>query len=72
MPSLGENEVRVLREICLKLGEKRRGFVDYRIIGKSLNLKPKTVAKVVVRLERKRVLRRSNGELELLNIINVG
>ncbi len=70
LPSLGKNEVQVLRVICLKLGEKRRGYVDYRDIGKSLNLKPTTVARVIVRLERKKVLRRWNGELELLDKVN--
>ena len=66
IPPLNANEVQVLRVICLKLGEKRRGYVEYAQIGKSLNLKTKTVARVIVRLEKKKVLRRWNGELELL------
>ena len=69
LPSLDGTAVHVLRVIVVKLGNRRRGFVDYNIIAKSLNIKARTVARAVVRLEKKRVLRRDNGELELLESV---
>lgn len=66
LPALDETAVAVLRVIVLKLGDKRQGYVDYNIIAKSLKTKARTVARAVVRLERKKVLRRSDGVLELL------
>ena len=70
LPALDTTAVSVLRVICLKLGDRRRGFVDYNIIAKSLDVKARTVARAVVRLEKKQVLRRSDGELELLDKVN--
>ena len=70
LPALDTTAVHVLRVIVLKLGDKRRGFVDYNIIAKSLDVKARTVARAVVRLEKKRVLRRDNGELELLESVD--
>lgn len=67
LPALDGTAVHVLRVIVVKLGDKRRGFVDYNIIAKSLHIKAGTVARAVVRLEKRRVLRRWNGELELLD-----
>lgn len=69
LPSLDGTAVHVLRVIAVKLGDKRRGFVDYNIIAKSLHIKTKAVAQAVIRLEKKRVLRRDNGELELLETV---
>ncbi len=70
LPALDTTAVHVLRVIVLKLGDKRRGFVDYNIIAKSLDVKARTVARAVVRLEKKKMLRRDNGELELLETVD--
>ena len=70
LPALDTTAVHVLRVIVVKLGEKRRGFVDYNIIAKSLDVKARTVARAVVRLEKKKMLRRDNGELELLETVD--
>ena len=69
LPALDTTAVHVLRVIVLKLGDRRRGFVDYNIIAKSLDVKARTVARAVVRLEKKKMLRRDNGELELLETV---
>ena len=66
LPALDTTAVHVLRVIVLKLGDKLRGFVDYNIISKSLSVKARTV----VRLEKKKMLRRDNGELELLETVD--
>lgn len=66
LPALDDTAVQVLRVICLKLGADRRGWVDYKIIATSLKIRPSAVARAVIRLEKKKVLRRWNGELELL------
>ena len=70
LPALDTTAVHVLRVIVLKLGDKRRGFVDYNIIAKSLDVKARTVARAVVRLEKKKMLRRDNGEVELLETVD--
>ena len=71
-PSLDATAVQVLRVIVLKLGNSKRGRVEYKDIGRSLKLKRDVVAKAVRRLREKKVLAFENEELVLLNVIEVG
>ena len=72
LPSLDATAVQVLRVIVLKLGSSQRGRVEYKVIGSCLKLKRDVVAKAVRRLHEKKVLALENGELVLLNVIEVG
>lgn len=71
LPALDATSVQVLRCIVLKLGGARRGFVEYKVIGKSIGKHRDVVAKAVKRLEEKKVLGIEYGELVLLNIVEV-
>lgn len=74
LPSgLDETAVQVFRVIVLKLGDRSRGRVEYMQIAASLNVSRAVVSKAVKRLKRKGVLAFvKGGELEILNVINVG
>ena len=71
LPPLDATCVQVLRCIVLKLGGKRRGRVEYKAIGRSINKERDVVAKAVRRLIEKGVLVIENNELVLLNVIEV-
>ena len=71
LPPLDATSVQVLRVIVLKLGGATRGRVEYKVIGKSLDLKRDVVAKAVKRLHEKKLLSLENGELVLLNLVEV-
>lgn len=61
----------ILRIIALKLGEKDRGFVDYKLIARSLNIERDTVRKAINRMVRRKVLQKENGELSIPGAITV-
>ena len=71
LPALDATSVQVLRCIVLKLGGAHRGYVAYKVIGKSIGKHRDVVAKAVKRLEEKKVLGIEYGELVLLNIVEV-
>lgn len=71
LPALDTTSVQVLRCIVLKLGGAHRGYVAYKVIGKSIGKHRDVVAKAVKRLEEKKVLGIEYGELVLLNIVEV-
>ena len=71
LPSLDATCVQVLRCVVLKLCGKRRGRVEYREIGKSINKDRDVVAKAVKRLIQKEILSIENDELVLLNVVEV-
>ena len=71
LPPLDPTCVQVLRVIVLKLAGKRRGRVEYKAIGKSINKERDVVAKAVRRLIKKGVLTIENNELVLLNVVEL-
>lgn len=71
LPPLDATCVQVLRCIVLKLAGERRGRVEYKVIGKSINKDRDVVAKAVRRLIKKQVLTIENNELVLLNVVEL-
>lgn len=71
LPPLDPTCVQVLRCIVLKLGGERRGRVEYKVIGKSINKDRDVVAKAVRRLMKKQVLTIENKELVLLKVVEL-
>ena len=71
LPALDATCVQVLRCIVLKLAGKRRGRVEYKAIGRSINTARDVVAKAVRRLVEKDILGIEDGELVLLNVVEV-
>ena len=68
---LDQTSIQVLRVISLHMGEKTEAYVDYKLIGDSLDLDRDTVRKAVNRMVAKKVLSKRNGKLTIEKAIVV-
>lgn len=71
LPSLDDTAIQVLRVISIKLGEKDEGFVDYKIIGDSIDVDRDVVSKAVKRLQRKRIISIKDKKMKILKTVFV-
>ena len=68
---LDETAIQILRVLSLHMGEKDEAYVDYKLIGDSLDLDRDTVRKAVNRMIAKKVLSKRNGKLAIEKAIVV-
>lgn len=69
LKEMDKTSILVLRTISLQLGEENEGYVDYNLIAKSNDLSRNTVAKAVNRMVKKKILKKEQGKLTILNSI---
>ena len=69
LTEIDKTSAQILRVISLHLGADEAGFVDYDLIGKSLNLDRDTVRKSVNRMIKNKILKIEKGKLSIQNAV---
>ncbi len=69
LKAIDGTSAQILRVISLHLGEKSEGWVDYKVIAKSLNLARDTVRKSVNRMVKDKVLKKEGSKLSIVGAV---
>ena len=69
LTEIDKTSAQILRVISLHLGADEAGYVNYKLIAKSLNLDRDIVRNAVNRMIKNKILKIENGKLSIQNAV---